>query len=126
MEIVAIYWCDDCLEPYEFDYNDRREEYLCPKCGRQMWYDETEEIDASTQKVVNRYIESIREAQSPKKPTPSEHQFSTPTITCPYCKSTNCKKISGLSKAGSVFMWGIFALGKTMKEWHCNNCNSDF
>ena len=49
-----------------------------------------------------------------------------PTITCPYCKSTNCKKISNLSKAGSVFLWGIFAMGKTMKEWHCNNCNSDF
>lgn len=51
---------------------------------------------------------------------------STPTVTCPYCKSTNCKKISALSKAGSVFVWGIFALGKTTKQWHCNNCNSDF
>lgn len=51
---------------------------------------------------------------------------STPTITCPYCKSTNCKKISALSKAGSVFMWGIFAMGKASKEWHCNNCNSNF
>ncbi len=50
----------------------------------------------------------------------------TPTITCPYCKSTDCKKISGLSKAGSVALWGIFALGKTTKRWHCNNCKSDF
>ena len=50
----------------------------------------------------------------------------TPTITCPYCKSTDCKKISGLSKAGSVALWGIFALGKTTKQWHCNNCKSDF
>lgn len=49
-----------------------------------------------------------------------------PTITCPYCKSTDCKKISGLSKAGSVALWGIFALGKTTKQWHCNNCKSDF
>lgn len=51
---------------------------------------------------------------------------STPTITCPYCKSTDCKKISGLSKAGSVALWGIFALSKTTKQWHCNNCKSDF
>ena len=51
---------------------------------------------------------------------------SKPTITCPYCKSTNTKKISGLSKAGSVALFGIFALGKTTKQWHCNNCNSDF
>lgn len=53
-------------------------------------------------------------------------QHQTPTITCPYCKSTDCKKISGLSKAGSVALWGIFALGKTTKQWHCNNCKSDF
>ena len=51
---------------------------------------------------------------------------SKPTITCPYCQSTNTKKISGLSKAGSVALFGIFALGKTTKQWHCNNCNSDF
>ena len=55
-----------------------------------------------------------------------EPQPTTPTITCPYCKSTDCKKISGLSKAGSVALWGIFALGKTTKQWHCNNCKSDF
>ena len=49
-----------------------------------------------------------------------------PTITCPYCNSTNTKKISGLSKVGSVVLFGFFALGKTTKQWHCNNCNSDF
>ena len=47
-------------------------------------------------------------------------------ITCPYCQSTDCKKISGLSKAGSVALWGIFSLGKTTRQWHCNNCKSDF
>ena len=51
---------------------------------------------------------------------------STPTITCPYCKSTNTKKISGLSKAVSVGLFGIFALGKTTKQWHCQSCGSDF
>lgn len=49
-----------------------------------------------------------------------------PTITCPYCQSTNTKRISGLSKAGSVALFGIFALGKTTKQWHCNECGSDF
>ena len=49
-----------------------------------------------------------------------------PTITCPYCQSTNTKKISGLSKAVSVGIFGIFALGKTTKQFHCNNCNADF
>lgn len=49
-----------------------------------------------------------------------------PTITCPYCQSTNTKKISGLSKAVSVGLFGIFALGKTTKQFHCNSCNADF
>lgn len=47
-------------------------------------------------------------------------------VTCPYCKSTNTKKISNVSKAGSVAMFGIYAVGKVSKEWHCNNCKSDF
>lgn len=45
---------------------------------------------------------------------------------CPYCNSTDLKKISGLSKAGSVALWGVFAIGKVSKQWHCNNCKSDF
>ena len=45
---------------------------------------------------------------------------------CPTCQSTNIKKISGLSKAGSVFMWGVFAVGRTSKQWHCNNCGSEW
>lgn len=57
------------------------------------------------------------------KPDP---QPTSPTITCPYCKSTNTKKISGLSKAVNVGLFGIFALGKTTKQFHCNNCKADF
>ena len=45
---------------------------------------------------------------------------------CPYCHSKNTKKISGLSKAGSVAMFGVFAMEKVGKQWHCNNCKSDF
>lgn len=47
-------------------------------------------------------------------------------VKCPYCHSTDTKKISGLSKAGSVAVFGVFAIGKTTKQWHCNNCKSDF
>lgn len=45
---------------------------------------------------------------------------------CIYCKSTNIKKISTTSKVGSVALFGIFGMGKTTKQFHCNNCNSDF
>ena len=46
-------------------------------------------------------------------------------VKCHYCGSTNTKKISSISKASSVAMFGIFSK-KVHKEWHCNNCNSDF
>ena len=45
---------------------------------------------------------------------------------CPICNSTNIKKISGLSKAGSIALWGKFAIGRTSKTWHCNNCDSEW
>lgn len=45
--------------------------------------------------------------------------------TCPICHSTNVQKISGLSRMASV---GFFGIGskKIGKQWHCNNCKSDF
>ena len=46
-------------------------------------------------------------------------------VHCPYCNSSNCKKISGISKATSVAMFGIFSQ-KVKKQWHCNNCKSNF
>lgn len=44
---------------------------------------------------------------------------------CPTCGSTNIQKISGLSKAGSVALWGIFSR-KVHKQWHCNECGSEW
>ena len=44
---------------------------------------------------------------------------------CLICGSTNVKKISGASRAASIGFWGIFSK-KIGKQWHCNNCGSDF
>ena len=44
---------------------------------------------------------------------------------CPTCGSTNIKKISTTSKVGSVAMWGILSR-KVHKQWHCNNCKSEW
>ena len=49
----------------------------------------------------------------------------TPVITCPYCNSTDTKKIGGASRWLSVGMFGL-ASKKVGKQWHCNNCGSDF
>ena len=49
----------------------------------------------------------------------------TPQVTCPYCHSTNTKKITAMDRIGSNIMFGLFSK-KRNKEWHCNSCDSDF
>ena len=44
---------------------------------------------------------------------------------CPYCHSTSIKKISAASRTASVIGFGIFSK-KIGKQWHCNDCGSDF
>lgn len=70
----------------------------CAECGEETFYDDTGKIE------IPEFV----------------------TVECPYCHSTNTKKISITSKVGSVALFGIFAAGKVAKEWHCNNCKSDF
>ena len=48
-----------------------------------------------------------------------------PTVTCPYCQSTDTKKISGTSRWVSTGLFGL-ASSKVGKQWHCNKCKSDF
>lgn len=48
------------------------------------------------------------------------------TVTCPYCQSTDTKKITNTSKAVHTALFGMFAMSRNAKQWHCNNCNSDF
>lgn len=47
------------------------------------------------------------------------------TIKCPYCNSADVVKISTLNRAVSVGLVGL-ASSKIGKQFHCNNCKSDF
>lgn len=58
-----------------------------------------------------------RELQEIKKPKN--------VVTCPYCNSTKCSKIGTLSRMFSTSLFGV-ASSKIGKQWHCNNCKSDF
>ncbi len=53
-----------------------------------------------------------------------EYQYRN-NAECPYCHSKNTKKISATSKVTNTVIFGIFGT-KRFKQWHCNNCNSDF
>lgn len=86
--------------------------------------------DAGELVDIIREIKAIPESFIPEFPLENREKLygnsKEKIVECPYCHSKNTKKISGLSKAGSVALFGIFALGKTSKQWHCNQCNSDF
>ena len=47
------------------------------------------------------------------------------SVECPYCHATNVKKITTTSKVVNTAIFGIFGT-KRHKQWHCNQCNSDF
>lgn len=48
-----------------------------------------------------------------------------PQVHCPYCNSTDVRKISSTKKAASIIGFGILS-NKIGKQWHCNSCKSDF
>jgi DNA-directed RNA polymerase subunit RPC12/RpoP len=116
---VITYMCETCFEPHIFNENVDSD-FLCPKCGNKMMYFGTEEIDIETKKVVNRYDDEDRRIKNPGAPIiPS----STPTVTCPYCHSTNVKKITVTQRAVKTGLFGIFgAIDDAGKTYKCENC----
>ena len=93
---MEIYQCPSCQKQYsEFDNI-----YYCPLC---------------------RYKLKKVEAQPVQPKTVS----SKPTVECPYCHSTDTKKISGTTRFVSTGLFGL-ASNKIGKNYHCNKCKSDF
>lgn len=68
---------------------------------------------AYQQAIVEQCIQADRDRKS-------ENQ-----VKCVYCNSTDVKKISATSKVINTAVFGIFGT-KRHKQWHCNNCGSDF
>lgn len=95
-----------------FDDDDDRTSIFCQSCKNY------EDIYVSEE--LQKYWDEQDELEEIKQ------QSTKPTVTCPYCQSTNTKKISNTSKAMSVGLFGIFGMSKVNKQWHCNNCKSDF
>lgn len=60
-----------------------------------------------------------------KKGTKALKETNHSIVTCPFCQSANCKKISSASKVTKVALFGLFAAGSVSKTWHCNSCGSN-
>lgn len=91
-------------------------EYKCEKCGNDKSYrkkNDCIEYGECTKCGAMTYNKKIAE---PKQAL----------VRCPYCNSYKVEKISKVSKAAYIATLGILSMGKVSKQWHCNNCKSDF
>ena len=109
---VASYMCNECLEMYTLEHKEGSKTQHCPVCGQAMELWAIEQINDKTGLVDKRITpKSNLEQNLPR---------------CPTCQSTKIHKISKLSKAGDAIFWGVFAIGKVNKQWHCDNCGSEW
>lgn len=132
------------IYPSEIKSNN---EYICPYCNNKLVdtliteneFNLIEDVSDSDRQFLEAMIEL-------KKNDPIEYQLKMSqfkvnlkqqeqvqesraeenTIHCPYCNSTNVKKITTTSKAVHTAIFGIFSMGRNSKQWHCNDCKSDF
>ena len=139
------YMCHKCGR-IEFTFRYPEE---CPVCGNKMQpiqndpryvlfekSDEVrkqippEEIDPQLWEKRLKYeeeeINQIAEELAPDFEKFLLKERSKPVVACPYCKSTNTTKISAMTKATRYAAFGVLAVGANSKQWHCNNCNSNF
>lgn len=106
-------------------------QYLkCPNCGREYHKNELKFYCGN----CNHKLKEEEEVTTVKHPELYQRDYkvigevngsSTSSISCPYCHSTNTKKISGTSRWFSTGLFGL-ASSKIGKQWHCNSCKSDF
>ena len=105
-----FYYCKKCQECYSFD-TSKQYSKLCPKCNEEMTFEFNGDGDTEL-------------AEEVKNKTPIVPS-TKPTVTCPYCQSTRCSRISILGRIVSVEFWGL-ASNKLGKQWHCHDCGSNF
>lgn len=107
-------------------------EIFCPKCGQKVSSDykycPTCGNNISNTILELSKIEERKSKEDSQRIHSNNKNYASQTNNkphCPYCQSTNIKKITATSRIGSSIMFGV-ASKKIGKQWHCNNCGSDF
>lgn len=79
---------------------------------------------------IIREIRAIPETFTPKYPLENREKLygdsKVKSVECPYCNSKNTKRITNTSKVVHTAVFGFFSIGRNSKNYHCNNCGSDF
>lgn len=100
--------------------------YMCPNCnnmsnffGNEVF--STKCLDCNVEMtLVERKLVSSKEETIITQQTNNQ-----PTVSCPYCKSINTKRINGTERVLSVATLGLFS-NKINKSFKCNNCKGTF
>ncbi len=80
----------------------------CPTCGKK-----NNTINSKTIAIEQPYRNHF------------ELQQQKPVVICPYCTSSDTKKITSTEKVVNIALFGIFG-NKRKHQWYCNNCKSNF
>lgn len=113
---------------------------ICPKCGKKI-PDTSRKCSgcgfdgiASYLLGVPRKIDNIKREQEMEDGIKRDEEINrkrlnpippTPVVTCPYCHSTNTKKISAGHRWLSTGLFGL-ASSDLGKQWKCVDCGSKF
>ena len=98
----------------------------CPRCGGTSADVQTDQFVGATGRNVTRKIAFCKTCGKLLLNETNWGEAVPGTVTCPFCRSTDCKKISTASKVGRVALFGVLAAGSVSKTWHCNSCGSNF
>ncbi len=107
--------------------------YMCPKCNHMHFFNAEEiptiicpECNVQMVCVEKKFVSAEQEKKDEERRERLYRSYRSATIVnCPYCNSINTSKISTTSKAVNTAIFGIWGT-KRHKQWHCNQCGSDF
>ena len=144
------YYCPKCGQCHFISYGSNE---MCLVCNTRMiqspskynltqscWLQSDKEFKQNQQRLFNEIIRKSPEFDidlyNNKDSTLKQRKESIdyensaleevyPKVECPYCHSTNTKKIGWLERLGSAELWGLGS-SKIGKQFHCNNCGADF
>lgn len=116
---ILHYKCKKCNFEKDFLSNEQIN-LKCKICGNEMEFDYSRNYNPSNG------LKAIKNSNITMDTNTEFHVSKEPVIECPYCHSTDTKKITNTSKAIHTALFGVFSIGRNSKNFHCNNCNSDF
>ena len=113
---IDDYICPKCKKGYEFD-TSKEYSNICTECGTTLKFLANYDVDTERK---SEKVEEMRQGQY------WQYMTKQPMVTCPYCQSSDTKKITNTSKALHTAVFGIWSMGRNSKNYHCNECGSDF